>query len=239
MEYLFNFDNSEINEDVSEIIDEKFHNDKNKLVKIKLKNDLILNLFKYKNKFPLILEEVKPLFDIPKTRYNIITIDNQKYYAYKNSNSICLKEYLKYNEIKNSLRYREIQLVIIFNYLMCVNNNFENKILVFPNYVKSSIIDTKYSDFVIFKVAGEKSYKYDHNESRISKRILKEWFDDSEEEFQEMSYRMVKAMDADLLRWELKEIVFKYDSDYVSWINSVYNKIVHAKNIKHKKDSPI
>jgi hypothetical protein len=71
MNVIFNFDNINVGE-IDNIISEKFYNDKNKLFKIKLNNDLILNVFKYKNDFPLILDEVKPLFNMLRTKYNIV-----------------------------------------------------------------------------------------------------------------------------------------------------------------------
>jgi hypothetical protein len=224
MNVIFNFDNINVGE-IDNIISEKFYNDKNKLFKIKLNNDLILNVFKYKNDFPLILDEVKPLFNMLRTKYNIVIIDKIKYYAYKNLNNTPLKEYVKHNVIKNTMKHIDLQQIFIFNYLMCINSNFENNIYVFPSYDRASIIDTKYEYCVSFKVINEKSYKYDSSDSEISKRILKEWFNNSIDDFLRIASKMVRSMDPDLLRFELLKIVRKYNDDYVSWVNSVYNKV--------------
>ena len=220
---------------IDKLIIEKIFNDKNKLHKVKLKlkdeEELVLSVFKYKNDFPLILDEVKRHFTIFEAKYIIVIIDNVKYIAYKDFDNIPLKEYLKYNNLDNTYKKYELQQVFIFNYIMCINSNFEDKIYVFPSFCETIISDMRYASSVFFKVINEKSYKYDSDESEISKRILKEWFDDSLEKFQEMSYEMVKGINPEKLKWELERIVSKYDNNYVSWINSVYNKVKEVKGM--------
>jgi hypothetical protein len=226
MNIEFKFNNLNVGS-IDELIIEKF-SEKDKLDKVKLINGLNLNVYKYKNAFPLILEEVKPLFNLSKVKYNIVSIENEKYYAYENLNNINLKEYMKYNSVKNNMKHKELQIIFIFNYLMCINCNLENKIHIFPSY-NAEICDTRYETFVNFKVINEKSYKYNSNKVDVSKRIINEWFEDSVEEFQNLTTKIVKSIDAELLRQGLLKIVRKYDDNYVSWVNSVYNKILEAK----------
>lgn len=220
---------------IDKLIVEKIFNDKNKLHKVKLVlkdgEDETLSVFKYKNDFPLILDNIKKYFTVFETKYIIVMIDNVKYLAYKDLDNIPLKEYLKFNNLDNSYKKYEIQQIFIFNYIMCINSNFEDKIYVFPSFCENIISDMIYTDSVFFKVVNEKSYKYDSNNSEISKRILKEWFNDSVEKFQEMSYEMVKAINPEKLKWELERIVSKYDNSYVAWINSVYNKVKEVKGM--------
>ena len=71
----FNFNNTNIGS-IDEMIVEKFYDKQHKLNKVKLDNGLILNVYKYKTAFPLILEEVKPLFNLSKVKYNIVIIRN-------------------------------------------------------------------------------------------------------------------------------------------------------------------
>jgi hypothetical protein len=47
---------------------------------------------------PIILDKIKPLFHIFKTRYHILYYEGVKYLAHEYSNEVPLRDYLKYNE---------------------------------------------------------------------------------------------------------------------------------------------
>lgn len=229
MTNIFTFNNTNIG-NIDKYINEKFYND-GKLFRIELniQNNLVINVSKYKNEFTFIINECKEFFHIEKTNYNIVLIDNIPYLAYKNLNNVSLNEYLQHTDVKNKLSCLEIQRIFIFNWLMCVNNNFENKIYVFPSEKVYPIADVKNTDDVYFLTINEKSYKIDSFKSKISENILNKWFKNSEDFFNENVRRMIKFIDPNFLRRELIKIVNKHNNDYVYWVNSVYEKILNLK----------
>jgi hypothetical protein len=235
MDTTIKFNNTNFG-DIDKFIAEKFINDNRDLYKLRLKSEnknLYVNVFKYKNDFPLILDEIKKYFPVYKTNYAIVNIEGEKYLAYKSTNSIPLKEYLEHTNIERSTKKRDIQRIFIFNYIMCVNSNFENKIYVFPYDENDILVDIRYCDCIMLKCVNEKSFKQDSS-NEISKRILKEFFDGSIENFYKLAYEMVKGIDNDKLKWELEKIVSKYDDNYVYWINAVYIKFQEIKNLYRK-----
>lgn len=232
MQFL-NFDNSDFG-CIDEYISEKIYNEKNKLYKVKLniQNDIILNVVKYKNAFPLIISDVKKYFKIPRVYYNIVTINGVKYLAYENLNNISFKDYTKNINLKNEkfLRY-QLQDIFAFNWLMCINSNYENNICVFPNTYTPFVIDTKNSKNILFKSVNEKSFKFNTYNHEISKNILDKWFNGSLEEFQSVVKSLVNELDPDNLRIEITKIVNKYDNNFVSWINPIFENISTSKEI--------
>ncbi len=232
MKFL-NFDNTDFG-CIDEYVSKKFWNEKNKLYKVKLniQNDIIINVFKYKNSFPLIISEVKKYFKIPRVYYNIVTIDNIKYLAYENINNISFKEYTKSINLKNEkfLKY-QLQDIFAFNWLMCIKSNYENNIYVFPNSFTPFIIDTKNSKNILFKYINEKSFKFNTQNHEISQSILDKYFNGSLEEFQSVVKAIVNELDPDNLRIEITKIVNKYDNNFVSWINPIFENISTSKEI--------
>jgi hypothetical protein len=222
------------NKNLDSSIVKKFYNDKGKLDKIELSikdyndSNLILNTITYKNDFPIILNEIKKFFYIPSVEYYITIIENKKYLVYENNNCINLKDYIKEQDLKNDMRCYNLKRVLAFNYLMCINSNFENKIYVFPNNLNPYIMNNLKMERVNFKTINEKSFKYDCNKVEISNYIIKEWFNNSLEDFRKVSKDLVKGINPEILRQEMLKICKKYNDDYVSWVNSVYSKILEA-----------
>lgn len=228
-ESILNFDNISDVGEISQYIIERFYNEKGDLDKVKLniQDNIIINIYKYKNDFPLIINEVKKLFRTSNiTTYNIVKIDGVKYLAYENLNNIPLKEY----NIDSGFFVRQIiKNTICLNHLLCINSNYDNKLFVFPTHFNPFLIDVKNSKYVVLKSIKEKSFKYDIMTHEIYKSILDKWFDGSVEEFMKICKNIANEMNPNVLRQEMLSICRKYNDDYVSWVNSVYNKIIEAK----------
>jgi hypothetical protein len=226
---MFNFDGSNLGK-IDELI--KTRNYKNgKLYTIELKiNDLVLGVKKYKTPFALILNEAKKIFNVSFVDYNLVNIDNIVYLAYKYNNSVSLQDYHENNDFKGKIRHIYLQRTFVFNWLMFVNSNHENKIHVVPRkYCNDISVDTINSDAVTFVTTGEKSFKFKDIKYNISNNVIEEWFDGSRENFYDVVSKMIKPIDPELLRIELLKIVKKYDESYVSWVNIVYKNIIQHK----------
>jgi hypothetical protein len=234
---IFNFDNADIGE-INKYIKYKEISNENKLYKIELniQDNLNLLVHDYKNDFPLIIDEMKGFFSICSTYYNIVTIDDKKYLVSKYVNDISFRKYKEYN--KNKISYeRDVKKMLIFNWLMCVNDlslNIENKFLVRPllNY---KVADTLNSNFICVCSTNEKGFHYLNTKeyeayNNPPSTIIKEWFDNSIEKFYEFTKNMVCQIDSEKLRMEATNIVNKYDKDYISWVNSMYNRVRDVKN---------
>lgn len=226
---VFLFNNSDVG-DITQYVQKRYWNGK-KLCKVDLniQNDITLNLIKYKNCFPLIINEVKYFLNIYKTRYNIVTIDNDKFLAYQNLNQVPLKDYLKTNKIKY-MDLITLQKIFAFNWLMCINQNFENKIFLNPGCDVYKFTDIRFAETIFFETVNEKSFRFEIIEQYPSVQVLDEWFDGSVETFLEIAKTIVKPINPTLFKIELLKLVRKYDDNYVSWVNCVYQRISNLKN---------
>lgn len=228
MVYIFSFNGENVGE-INQYIKLKHFTNENKLYRLELniQNNLTINVVKYKNLFPLIINEIKPIFSILNVRYNIVLIDGIKYLAYKNYNNIPLEEYVKESNYKNSLAHLDLQRLFVFNWLMCLGSNYENNIYVFPNSNNPHLINVKKSTNVFFISIKEHSFKYLSTDCIISRHIIKEYFNNSEEQFYKIAKNMVRDIDINALRQEMNKIVNKYDNDFIGWVNVVYDRITN------------
>lgn len=206
------------------IIQKYYKKDKLYEVELNIQDNLKLNLIKL-NKFVLILNEVKDKFFISKIYYNIVSIYGEDYIAYEKLDIIPLLEYTKHNNINGKILKLNLQRLFVFNWLMCINNNLEHKIYTFPARNLDNITETKTSKNVYFITVNEKSFKYSPDECQISQTILKKYFEDSNEKFEDLAKMMVRNINMDKLRTELLKIVKKYDESYISWVNVVYKRL--------------
>lgn len=234
MELIFKFNDTDIG-NIEKYIEERFYNNKNELCKLRLsiQRNLIINIYKFKNKLPLIINNFKEHFNISKIYYNIVTIDNIKYYAYRNNNNIPLQEYLLTNDIKYKLPYYQIRNNLAFNWLMCLNLNYEKNLYVFANNSDPFITDMKTTKNIIVKFINEKSFKTNTDNHVISKSILDKYFNGSEEEFRDVVKDLVDEVDPDIFRSKVKEIIEEIDPQFLTWLNSVYKNIVFAKQFNY------
>jgi hypothetical protein len=233
---MLNFDNSYVGEIDSYIINERI-DEENKLsiISLSIQNELEIILFDYKNNFPLIIDEMKKLFVICRTYYNIVSVKNKKYLAVKYTNDVSFKVYNE-NNVNKSIYERDIRKLIIFNWLMCINDislNLENKFYVRP-IAKVKVSNTRKNNMVIFYSINEKGFNYLNSKeyeksSNIPISLVKEWFNNSIELFYEYVNDMINDIDCDKLRNEASKIVNKYDKEYISWVNAMYNRVRDAK----------
>jgi hypothetical protein len=114
---------------------------------------------------------------------------------------------------------------------MNINCNYESKLRVYPDISSYKICDINNSYYVYFKSVDEKSFNMDNNINySFPKNIIEKYFDNSIENFDTIVRFMLKPIDPDLLRFELLDIVKKYDENYIIWVNTVYEKILNFKN---------
>jgi hypothetical protein len=227
---LFNFDNSKDVGCIDEYITDKFFNQKDELYRIKLniQNELTLDVYKYKNEFPLVLNKIKAYFKVPSLDYNIATIEGVKYLVYESLNNIPLKDYKL--DVYKSFSYYKIRQIIAINHLLCINSNYEKNIYVFSNHFNPNVIDMPNSRYVSFKTIKEKTFKYDIIKHEISKSILDKWFNGSLEEFRKTVKDLADEINPEPFNQEMLKICRIYNDDkFIYWTNSVYNKIIEAK----------
>lgn len=228
---MFNFDGSNVGQ-LDNFI--KFKNYKNsKLYSIEIlppdsKETTILCVKKYKNAFVFIINEVRKIFNVSYVKYNLGVIDNELYLIYQNN--VSLEEYTKFNNFKGKIRHVYLQRAFAFNWLMSLNNNYENKIVVIPRqYCDNNMVDIINSESVTFVTVNEKSFNRDESKYSISKNIIENWFDGSYEVFDDVVRKLVNPIDVNLLRIELLKIVHKYDDSYIYWVNIVFKNILQYK----------
>ncbi len=229
---IFKFDGTDVG-CIDEYITEKYQekNSKNKFdkIKISIQNDLILSVYKYKNKFPLIINELKKYFCVLNINYDVATIEGDKYLIYQNLNNRKLLDYVQNIDIKNEIIQYRIQKIFIFNYLMCINSNFEKNILVFSDNLNPFITDMKNTKNILLKFIKEKSFKLDISKHEISKVVLDKYFNGSLELFRKITKEVVDEIEPDSFRQEALKIVRKYDESYIPWVNNIYENIKYAK----------
>jgi hypothetical protein len=228
MVYLFHFDNKYIGE-IKQYIKRPIYNEKGKLEKLELniQDNLIVNVINYKNNFTFIINECKNIFNIIETNYNIVSINDKPYLIYKNYNDIPLKN-ITITDFSNLYR---LQKVFVFNWLMCINCNFENKIRVLPDFHNYEVCDIRNSTNLFFKTVGEKSFKKDNYEDILPRHIIKKYFNDSVENFYEIVKIMLKDIDVDSLKNKLIKLCKENGEDYIYWVNTVYKHLLNLKNL--------
>jgi hypothetical protein len=201
---------------------------------------LVYNKREFKNEFPLIIDCVKPYFNIINTGYNVVLINNEKYLIYKHNNEMILSEYTnkinyKFDSYKNIKLKNDIKKIIIFNWLMCIANgtyaDFEQRVLV-KNL--NPLINLEECDSVLYLYTfNEKncSINLDDKSLSIPQTTLNRWFDGSLENFYTETKNLIRGMDADSLKSKLSDIVNYYNNDYISWVNAVFERFRFVKNL--------
>jgi hypothetical protein len=229
---FINFNNKNVG-DIDKFIINKHFNDNGDLINVELniQDDLSLSLVKYKNDFPLILDEIKHLFSICRTYYDVVTVEDKKYLAYKNLNEITLRNYKDYSKSNKDLCREDARRMFVFLYLMCIKDislNEENNIYVRP-LLKSGVSDTKKSTVFCLISIENKGFNYFTNDCKIPSSVVKEWFDGSSENFYKYVGEMINDLDVDSFKVKAIKIIKKFDDNYLSWLNSVYEHLLNCK----------
>lgn len=135
-----------------------------------------------KDLFPCIVEDLKPLFGLPRRGIHRITIQGKKYIIYyvqlSNKNEIMWEKTVDKLETKHQLRqdprFRKLmQKTILFSELLSLSNTTESKIGIRYG-TNNEYIPISYNET---STTVAKSYKYDH--SILTKTIIFKWFGES------------------------------------------------------------
>jgi len=209
-------------------IDDSIHKiiDKNRLciwtLNSKNQQKLVeVKYFKFKNEIPLISDEIKKLFDIPQIGMHVISYKDNPYIMTRSHNDVSLLEYfthVKRSEL-SSLFINEMRRLFAFRWILCLNSNYENKIEVRIDgdlHYPISYSESKYS-FITTE-----------NGCRIPQTILKDWFDGSNELLDTHIRSLLENKNPDDLKCKIRDIINKYSNKYVSWVNSIYDRIIHS-----------
>lgn len=213
------------------------------VLKIKLVNETIIpsRYVLVKNKFPNIVDEIKPIFNIQKTGSHSLKIDSQLYVIYKSKYKIENKDTYKFFidkslnrfDKKDPIRMRhsiEIKKIIVFRELLALRFNIEPSILL---NIKTGLL-TSINE--IETNANNDSC----SRSIITRGVALEWFIENDIPF------FVKCMtgnlsisDADCedinittsrLKNKLEEIIERVDKDYIWFSSYVVNRCANYLN---------
>ncbi len=217
------FDNFTNSGSIDDYILNKIYDKNRKIIgaNLNIQDNLFINVFKYKNDFPLILNEVKCILGCNYVKYGIVYIKDEKYLAYENSNNISLKNHLDLDIIKSNYDINLIRNLFIINYILHVNINYN--ICIF-NTNSCETDDILNFTSIKFHSVNEKNSKDIGN--RIFNGIFKKYFDDSIELFERTEKSVLDKIEPEMLKQEMFKICIKYnkdrDKEYISWINKVY-----------------
>jgi hypothetical protein len=246
---------------IDEFITERFYNDDHKLHKIHIKDEnneeYTFSVFKYENGFPLILDEVKKLFDgIKSLNYIKVSITNTRekenpsvdeYLMFRHLESTPLHE----QELKPNFRIDlRLQNVFVFNWLMGITNYHENKIFAFKrkfitdsnsNDVSYATVNEKRCNILteekIYNLSSSKNISNEFANYPPSKHILDKWFGGGrgpgtrEENFYRIAKNLVANIDPKLLNLKMLKIVNMYDDSFKTWVNFVSGRVANIKGV--------
>ena len=180
---------------------------------------LPVKILKFKNEIPLIADEFKSIFKLPQTGLHKATFSGTECIIQKAVDDIPLDKYIEKTP-KTRIRplfHSEIRKIFVFRWLMCLNCNYENRLDVRLDGETAFPISCKETTF---------SLNGDKNACRIPKTVLKEWFDNKEENFQDTVRELLGERDPNYLKIEILKIINKYSNKYIGWANSIYNKVI-------------
>lgn len=231
--YNLVFNNSHLG-NIDEYVEGRLYNEKNKLIKIKLKikneESITLNIRKYKSPFTLIINEVKGLFStIIRVNYHIATMDNIEYLLSPDYEHIPLYKYMEKHNPEKTVHMLAIRYAFIFNWLMCINSNYESKINVFSDFINYGVADVYNNSILFVQTFSEKSFSRNLSKYDISKFILNKYFDGSMEYFNKITQKFIESIDSNKIKFALERIVKKYDESYLWWVNIVYERLLSLK----------
>ena len=238
------------------------------------------------SEIPLILDKFKTFFRIYRTRYHILYYEGVKYLAHEYNNEILIRDYLRIVDsdahafrivdsdahenvsdetsvsifrpnMKLMLKY-DVQKLFIFNWIMNVGSNTENRIWV--KQLRSADVggqSLKHCSADAYSVIDDVSQSYDvypftFNEKSadvekgasiealepsvsgdsldIPKKILEEWFDDDINVFITKGRMMVRGMNLERLKLELDKILAVHNKNLSNWSNVIIANIRRIRN---------
>lgn len=179
---------------------------------------------RYRDDIQLIADELKALFKVPKIGKHRCIYKNTECIISIHEDDIPLEDFLslKKGQIINPYFKGEVQRIFAFRYLVCLNCNFDNKIEVRnykKNYYPISFTETTFS------------LDSASNSSKIPNSILKEWFGSKGENLYIVAKELIDDRDIIDLKCKITEIIQRFSKGkYVSWSNSIYDRLQEIKN---------
>lgn len=215
------------------------------------RSSIDLSLYKIHREYPLVLDHVKKLFRIYKTKYYHCQLDNLKYLARLCINEISLDDYIKMfspleisnkNKITNiGLRpsfINEVQRIISFNWIMCITTtNTESKIYVRCLNPSVKITQDNFRDIIVYPfTCNEKDYSKDITCCDISDKILNKWFFGSREVFYEHIKKLMKDINIEDFKIQFEKIIQYINPLLLPWVNVVYNRMESIQYLNIEED---
>lgn len=187
---------------------------------IKNQNKLVeIRITKYKDDIPLIADELKSLFNIIKVGMHRCIINNEEYIISKSQTDITLNEFFEhYGRSYITQNFiNEMRRIFAFRWIICLTCNYESKIGV-------RIQD----DFIIPISLHENNFSLyvEENRSRIPRTILKDWFDNDEENLNNKIRELIDNRNVNELKFKIQDIIKKYSGKYIFWTNSIFERLL-------------
>lgn len=188
----------------------------------------------YRNTFPLIIDEIRTIFDLPRRGLHVIVLGQTmyliSYISTTMNNELIWDTPLNMIGKDHTLRKdpelrKQVQYIILFCELLALTSTGEPKIILRPG-VNNSLIPINTND-VSTTISRGKSYDY----SVLTSPLINKWFGDNDlgsiigeliaYDRENMNYGRRIAQ----LRKELELAINKYDSGYVWYVNFIIDRI--------------
>jgi hypothetical protein len=179
-----------------------------------------VKITRHRDDIPLIADEMKRVFDISKIGHCRATYRENEIIVSRYKNEVPLDKYLEGKDRK-MLRpgfKLDMQQIFAFRFITCMNCNYENRIVVrseggidFPIGCK----ETTYSMDTFDKAC------------RMTNTIIKEWFDNDEENFYKACKDLIADKDINTIRFELSKIIRRFSGGrYIGWVNAIFDRLL-------------
>jgi len=176
---------------------------------------IIVTLKEYRNNIPLISDELKPLFNLPKVGRHCVAVGNKKYIMsrYYGHEFQLEQKYIKvFPQLGNS-----IKLCYTFRWILGLTLSSDSSMIVrkYPNELITAIsykeINLDYTDL--------------KRGSKLSQKCLRQWFNDSNEEINNTVKLMINDRDLSLLRFDIDRVVRRVDKNMVWWTAFILERL--------------
>jgi hypothetical protein len=175
----------------------------------------IVTLKEYKNNIPLISDELKPLFNLPKVGRHSVTLNDKRYIMsrYYGHEFRLEPQYIKvFPQLGNS-----IKLCYTFRWILGLTLSTDSSMIIrqYPNALITAIsYKERNLDYTDLKRG-----------SKLSQKCLRQWFNDSNEEINKTVKLMINDRDLTLLRFDIDRIVRRVDKNMVWWTAFILERL--------------
>lgn len=178
-----------------------------------------VKIVKYKNDLPFIIEEMKEFFNIRQTGKHKGRYKNEPCIIVYVNGDIPLDTYLTtvpFNNLSEEFIH-QVRNIYIFRWFMCLTCNF------------TTIIDVRFEDGHTSPICyreGTCSFSIDNSKSKISKIVVKKWFNNNLILLDDYMKAFVEDKDINLIKFKLLEIIKKYDRNLIYLSNAVFDRLI-------------